>query len=132
MSEAIPYLMLHNALEAIEFYKTVFKAKEINETLFLDQFTGNSNHKEKVAHATILIGETRFFIADIVEQECLFGDQVHFVLEMDSLDILKTTFNKLAKEGTVLHDLKEMHWCALSGFVKDKFGISWSLYFGHK
>lgn len=132
MSQAIPYLMLHNAYEAIEFYKDVFKAKEINETLFLNQFTGNPNHKDKVAHATISIGETRFFIADIVDQECAFGDQVHFVLEMDSLDTLKSSFNELAKDGTLLHELKEMHWCELTGFVKDKYGISWSLYFGHK
>ena len=60
------------------------------------------------------------------------GDRIQMVLDMETEENLKTSFTKLAKEGKVVMELQEVFWGALFGTVKDKFGVTWQMYFGHK
>lgn len=132
MKELIPYLLVKNALECINFYRDVFDAEVSGELIMLDSITGKEEHKNKLGHGTLKIGPNTVFVSDIIRDDFKFGDQVHFVLEIETKEKLIEVFNKIKESGTVINELKEMAWCEVMGFVTDKFGITWSLFYGHR
>lgn len=125
MKEVIPYIVVENSLETLEYYKKVFNAELIGEPI---KSYVNSN---KIGHLTIRVGNSLIYLSEQDDSNPLIiGDFIHFVIETNSIKELTDTFRQLAIEGTVLHELKKLPWCELSGFVKDKYGISWSLFYG--
>ncbi len=126
MNKLISYLTVKDANDAVGFYQAVFNAKLIGETIYLDK------DKKVVGHATLEIKDTTVFLSEKPKHLINYCENIHFVLEMENEEELNNTYHKLVIDGTIIHELKEMPWCQLSGFVKDKYGISWSLYFGHK
>lgn len=133
MGELIPFITVENCLEAIEFYKDVFDAKLEDGITMLDDVPGMEKYKGKVGHATLKIGSSRFFINDaLIDYPLEQGDQIQLVLDLDTEVKLRTAFDKLKKEGKVIQKLEEVFWGALFGTVKDKYGIMWQIYFGHK
>lgn len=129
MKPVIPYLNINNAIEAISFYKEVFNAKIVGEILYLSDVDGFEEYGKLVGHAELSINSTSLFICDNIDQEIISGNQIHFVIECSTIKELKKRFELLKLEGTVLHDLKELFWCELCGYVRDKFGIKWDLYY---
>ena len=47
-------------------------------------------------------------------------------------DDLHKAFTKLAEDGKIVAPLQEVHWGALFGTVKDRYDVTWQLYYGHK
>lgn len=133
MGELIAFVTVDNCLEAIEFYKDVFGATLQNEITMLEDIPGMEKYKGKVGHATLQIGSSRFFINDsLVDYPIERGDQVQLVLDIESEEKLRIAFEKLVNGGKVVQELQEVHWGALFGAVKDKYGITWQIYYGHK
>jgi PhnB protein len=133
MGEIITFITVDNCVEAIEFYKEVFHAFVVGEMTMLENIPGMEEHKGKVGHSTIQIGESRFFMNDALEEfPMTVGERIQLVLDMETEDELRTAFEKLVKEGELIVELQEVHWGALFGTVKDKFGVTWQLYYGHK
>jgi|LGOV01.1.fsa_nt_gb PhnB protein len=98
----------------------------------LDRIDELKNFKDKVGHVQLRIGESSIFLSDIIDENTCICNQVHFVIETSSIKELKMVFQKLSLNGTILHEIKELFWCQLSGFVKDQYGVSWSQYHGPK
>lgn len=133
MGELIPFITVENCLEAIEFYKEVFGAKLQDGMTMLENVPGMAKHKGKVGHATLWIGENRFFINDALDDYPLkAGDRIQFVLDLETEEVLRNTFDMLQREGEIISELQEVFWGALFGTVKDKFGVTWQIYYGHK
>ncbi len=133
MGEIITFLTVENCLEAIDFYKDVFEAKVIGEMTMLESIPGFEEYKGKVGHSTIQIGESRIFMNDALDEfPMTIGERVQLVLDMETEQKLRNAFEKLVNGGEVVTELQEVHWGALFGTVKDKFGITWQIYFGHK
>lgn len=131
----IPFVSVYNALEAIDFYKEVFQAEMNQEMTMLQNVPGHEGdeYKDKVGHSTLIIQGSTLFLNDIIEQSPLTkGDNIQFVLNYDTEEELREVFGKIAKEGEVIGELQEVFWGALFGTVKDKFGITWQMYWGHK
>ncbi|MDB4866920.1 MAG: hypothetical protein JWR03_1253 [Cohnella sp.] len=55
-SPAIPMLAVHNANQAIEFYKNVFRAIEVSRMV-----TGDG----KIEHSEVKVGDARFMIVKV-------------------------------------------------------------------
>lgn len=53
------------------------------------------------------------------------GDTVFLWLNCKSEEEIKTTFEKLSKDGTITTELQPAYWGATFGAVTDKFGMSW-------
>lgn len=133
MGELIAFVTVDNCLEAIEYYKDVFGAKLQNGMTMLEDIPGMEKHIGKVGHATLEIGSSRIFINDsLVDYPITIGDNIQLVLDMDTEENLKNAYKKLMNGGKVTQELQEVHWGALFGVVKDKFGVTWQIYYGHK
>lgn len=133
MSEIITFVSVDNCLEAIEFYKDVFKAEVVGEMTMLENIPGFEEYKGKVGHSTLQIGDSRMFMNDALEEfPMTIGERVQLVLDMETEEELKTAFKKLVNGGKVVMELQEVHWGALFGTVKDKYGVTWQIYYGHK
>jgi PhnB protein len=131
----IPFVSVNNALEAIEYYKEVLKAEMNQEMTMLSSIPGyeGEEYKGKVGHSTLIIQGSTIFLNDIIESYPLTpGDNIQFVLDYETEAELRETFGSLAKDGKVVAELQEVHWGALFGTVKDKFGVTWQMYYGHK
>lgn len=131
----IPFLSVNNALEAISFYKKVFKAEVNQEMTMLQNISGyeTEEYKDKVGHCTMIIQGSTIFINDIIEQNPLKkGDNIQFVLNYNTEEELRNTFKTLAETGEIKAELQEVFWGALFGTVKDKYGVTWQMYWGHK
>lgn len=131
----IPFVSVDNALDAIDYYKAVLKAEMNQEITMLQNVPGHEGpeYKDKVGHSTLVIQGSTLFLNDIIESNSLIkGDNIQFVLNFDTEEELREVFEKIAKDGEVIGELQEVFWGALFGTVKDKFGITWQMYWGHK
>lgn len=135
MGQLIPFVTVDNAVDAIAFYKDVFGAEVRGDITMLEDVPGmdKSNYKGKVGHCTLQIQDSVFFINDTIDEIMLTpGDRIQFVLELEDEKTLQSAFAKLAKEGKIVAELQEVFWGALFGTVKDQFGVTWQIYYGHK
>ena len=135
MSEIISFVTVKNCLDAIDYYKEVFGAELVGEMTMMNDIKGfeSMEYKGMVGHATLLIGKTTIFMCDSLNDHVLEkGNNIQFVLNLENEESLKSKFKKISDEGKVIEDLHEVFWGALFGTVKDKFGIYWQLYYGHK
>ena len=131
----IPFVSVHNAFDAIEFYKDVLKAELNQKMTMLNEIKGyeGEEYSGKVGHSTLVIQGSTLFLNDIIEQNPLKqGDNIQFVLNYETEEELREVFGKIAEEGEIVSDLQEVFWGALFGTVRDKFGITWQMYYGHK
>ena len=131
----IPFVSINNCLEAIEYYKKVLKAEQNQEMTMLSSIPGfeGPEYKDKVGHSTLIINGSTLFFNDLLEQyPRTQGENIQFVLDYETEEELRSIFNEVAKEGVIIEELQEVHWGALFGTVKDKFGIYWQMYYGHK
>jgi len=131
----IPFVSIHNALEAIDYYKNVFKAEQNQEMTMLSDIPGfeDDKYKGKVGHSTLIIQGSTIFINDLIDQyPFTVGNNIQFVLNFETEEELKEVFYRIAKDGELMDDLQEVHWGALFGVAKDKFDVTWQMYYGHK
>lgn len=131
----IPFLSVNNALEAIEYYKKVFKAEMNQKMTMLKEIPGFEapEYEDKVGHSTLIIGGSTLFVNDLLEKyPKTIGDNIQFVLDYETEEELRSVFNEVAKEGKIIEELQEVHWGALFGTVLDKYGVTWQMYYGHK
>ena len=131
----IPFVSVYNALEAIDFYKKVLNAEMNQEMTMLQSVPGYEaeEYHGKVGHSTLVIQNSTIFLNDIIAQNPLEqGDNIQFVLSFDTEQELRHVFDLMKENGEVKSELQEVFWGALFGSVKDKYGIIWQMYWGHK
>lgn len=131
----IPFISVNKAYEAIEYYKEVFNAHLAQEVTMLNHIPGFEDpiYKGKVSHATLVISGSTIFINDIVDKKSkTIGDNIQLVLDFETEEAIRNIFSLISSEGEVIEALHEAHWARMFGTVKDKFGIVWQMYYGHK
>lgn len=131
----IPFVSVKGALSAFELYKEVFNAELVGETTMLQSIKGfeGKEYEGKVGHMTVRIGDSKFFMNDFLEKNLVkMGENIQFVLDLKNEEFLRRSFAILSREGKVVQELHEVFWGALFGAVKDKFGVVWQIYYGHK
>ena len=119
-----PYINIKGAVEAIEFYKKAFGAKEIGRITM----AGGT-----IAHAEIQIGDSKIMLADESEQwgnkspQALGGSPVCLCLYVEDVDVV---FAKaLAAGATVTGEMevKDQFYGDRSGSLTDPFGHKWTI-----
>ena len=86
---------------------------------------------DRIAHATMVIGEFAISGADAMEQAeapCGFYLLVH----PSSLEETQRIFEQLAEGGEVVMPIQETFFSAAYGIVTDRFGVSWKLNCGRE
>ena len=117
-----PYIVVHDAAQAIEFYKRVFGAKEV---------TRMNGPEGKIGHAELKIGDSILMLADEMTGQSnrspasLGGTTAGIMLYVDNVD---EVYNKAVSAGaTAEQQPADQFWGDRYGKVKDPFGHAWSL-----
>ncbi len=103
-----PYLTVNNGLQAIEFYKKAFEAKELVRMMTTDG--------KALAHGALKIGDSTFMLADeIPEMEnlsptTLGGSSSGIFLYVEDVD---KTFNQAVSEGAKVVDQLKISFGAI-------------------
>ena len=123
-STLTPYLNIKGAVEAIEFYKKAFGAKEITRLAMPDG---------SIAHAEIEIGDSKIMLAEENPQWgnlsplALGGSPVTLCLYVEDVDAV---FAQALKEGAKViagMEVKDQFYGDRAGSLTDPFGHKWSI-----
>ena len=123
-STLTPYLNIKGAVEAIEFYKKAFGAKEITRLTMPDG---------SIAHAEIEIGDSKIMLAEENPQWgnlgplTLGGSPVTLCLYVEDVDAV---FAQALKEGATViagMEVKDQFYGDRAGSLTDPFGHKWSI-----
>jgi len=118
------YISVKGALEAIEFYKNAFGAKETGRLTMPDGSIG---------HAELEIGDSKIMLAEENEQwgnlspQSIGGSPVSLCLYVEDVDAV---FDKALKSGaTVTGEMvvKDQFYGDRTGGITDPFGHKWSI-----
>jgi PhnB protein len=117
-----PYLVVHNAAEAIQFYKKAFGA---TEHFRMD----GPDHK--VAHAELQIGDSRLMLTDespamkALSAKTIGGTPVSLMVYVEDVDAM---FKTAIKAGaTETHKVEDMFYGDRTGSLTDPFGHIWHI-----
>ena len=116
-----PYLTCKNSAQAIDFYKSVFGAKEIMRMAGPDG---------KIGHAEIQIGDSRLMLADEFPGMSAAPtpgakNPCGLFLYLENVD---ATFNRAVSAGAKVDmPLDNQFWGDRYGKLKDPFGHKWSI-----
>lgn len=117
-----PYLALHDAAKAIEFYKAALGAVE----LYRMPMPGG-----KVAHAEVQIGDSRIMVSDEMPDwgnksaKTMGGSPMALCVYTENVDALAERFVKAG--GKVVRPLENQFYGDRSGQFEDPEGYRWTL-----
>jgi PhnB protein len=119
---ATPYLVLHDAARAIDFYKRAFNA---TERVRMDGPNGKVGHAElQIGDSIIMLGEEMPGTSNRSPQ-ALGGSSVGIFLYVKDVD---AAFQKAVDAGAkVEQPVQDMFWGDRYGKLTDPFGHSWSM-----
>lgn len=120
--EVYPYLRVHSAAEAIEFYARAFDAVEVFR---LTEPSGRIGHAEiKIGPATLMLSD-EYPEHGIKGPRALGGTSFSIHLHVDHVDEM---FEQAVRAGaSVVRPLKDQFYGERSGTVRDPFGHEWLL-----
>jgi PhnB protein len=119
ISSAIPMLAVHDAENALYFYKNVFGAVEVNRMV---------NNERKIEHSEIKIGNARIMVADEFlgynhAAKSLGGTPVIIYLYVDNIDGVVERAVSLG--STSLRPIQDLPHGDRVGKFEDPFGHVW-------
>ncbi len=119
---AIPYLIVHDAAAAIEFYQKAFGATE---------FVRLANSTGRVMHAEIRLGDTKIMLADEFPEmnyrspKTLGGSPASILLYIDDVD--KLFASAISAGATETQPVQDQFDGDRRGTLTDPFGHVWLL-----
>jgi len=120
--EVYPYLRVHSAAEAIDFYSRAFDAKE---QFRLTEPSG------RIGHAEIKIGSATVMLADENLKGGIRGPRslggTSFSIHLHVGDVDRAYAQALSAGATIVRPLQNQFYGERSGTVRDPFGHEWLL-----
>lgn len=138
-NKVIPYIMVKNGTEALEFYKKVFGAT-VGEVMYADKIPGqekNETAKNIIIHAPLTVNGNTIFLADAnmdsEQNRTIFGNNVALCLLYGNKEKQKNTYDLLQGNGSkIIMELMDTFWGDTFGVIEDKYGITWQLTYNEK
>ncbi len=122
IQEIYPYLRVHDAAEAIEFYSRAFGAEE------LFRLTDPSG---RIGHAEIRIGPSTIMLSDEFPESGVTGPRslggTSFALHLHVDDVGSAFARAVSAGATIVRPLRDQFYGERSGTVRDPFGHEWLL-----
>jgi PhnB protein len=127
MISASTYIFIEDCKENLEYYQGIFGG-EIKNVQLTDEVEMFKEHKGKVLHAELHLGESVIHFSDVFGSVTL-GNNVKVSLEFEKEVDIRRVYNSLLVNGYASVELQDTFWGALHGNVTDKNGIGWILNF---
>ena len=120
--EIYPYLRVHSAADAIEFYSRAFGAQELFR---LTEPGGRIGHAQiKIGPATLMLGD-EYPERDVRGPRSLGGTTVSLHLHVADVD---QAFERAVGAGaSIVMPLKNQFWGERVAIIRDPFGHEWLL-----
>ncbi len=123
-----------NALEAFEFYRTVFGG-ELEQHFRYEDFGGDSGFDQadagRTAHVSLRLTESFVLMASDVprraEENLVTGTNSYINLNVADADEAHRLFDGLSQGGQVESPLDKTGWSELYGSLTDRFGVRWMI-----
>jgi PhnB protein len=111
-----------NCKDAIEYYKKVFSAQQLGETMV-------GPDEKTVSHALLKIGDSQLMVADFMPGSNEPGSKQSNAMEIWLyVEDCDATYNQAIKAGAeVLFEMDDMFWGDRMGKVKDPYGHTWNI-----
>ncbi len=122
--ELFPYLHVHDASAAVEFYGKVFGVKELFR---LTEPSGRVGHVELDFNGTILMLSEEYPECDILSARTIGATPVTLHLHVDNADALVAA--AVAAGATLEREPQDEFYGERSGVFRDPFGHRWNV--GH-
>jgi len=130
-----PYLFFDgNALEAMEFYRSVFGGDFATKGTFAEIPEGEmqipEEYKSRIMHISYPIGASVLMASDSLPgmgPSPTPGTNFSISIAPESRARADEIFGKLAEGGEARMPMHDSFWGAYFGVVSDKFGISWMI-----
>ncbi len=123
-----PYLgFKDNALQAMEFYKSVFGGKLDVSTFKEFHASKDPSEDNLVMHSVLDAGDNLTFMASDTPKRMEYKPGTTMSLSLSGEDDAELSgyFQKLADGGTVTMPLEKAIWGDKFGMCIDKFGVQW-------
>jgi PhnB protein len=117
-----PYLIVNQAVQAIEFYKTAFGAKELIRM---------EHPKGKIKHAELKIGDSKIMLTEVCADrgthspQDLGGSPVGMHLYIKNVDAVVE--HAVAAGAKLLQPVEDMFYGDRSGMLEDPYGHQWCI-----
>jgi uncharacterized glyoxalase superfamily protein PhnB len=122
VQELYPYLRVHSAADAIDFYARAFGAEE---KFRLTEPGG------RIGHAEITVGPATVMLADEVPQSGISGPRslggTSVALHLHVSDVDQAFARAVGAGATVVRPLADQFWGERTAMVRDPFGHEWML-----
>lgn len=117
--------------EALDFYETVFNAKDKHIMYFKDappnpDFVVTEQMQDYVLYAEMTITGTKVSFSD-TQSNVVPGNMISLGVNLATEAEVRLIFDRLKEGGEVLMELAPQFYSPLYGWVKDKFGIGWQV-----
>lgn len=125
-----------NCREAVQFYAEAFgtnvpKIMTYGETPPNPEFVLPEEAKQLVMHTRLTISGSNVMFSDVFPgMPFVMGNNISLSIVSDSMDEIRSAFDKLKEGGTVVMELQETFWSKCYGSLTDRFGINWQLNLG--
>ncbi|WP_102347798.1 VOC family protein [Bacillus sp. Marseille-P3661] len=120
-----------NCREAVEYYAEVFQTEKPQIMTYGDappnpEFSPPEETKNLVMHTFLTISGSHVMFSDTFPgAPYTVGNNITVAVVSKNIDELKSYFNKLKEEGSIIMELQETFWTKCYGMLTDKFGIGW-------
>ena len=115
----------NNAEEVIETYQEIFDAEVVNKYYYDGDMTQEQGFIGKIFHAELTIGDLNLYICDSGKSSSFAS--IKFVVEINEETEARKLFGKLAQNGRVISEFKNMPYGPTIAHVEDKFRIRWDV-----
>jgi len=120
--EAYPYLRVHSANDAIDFYTRAFGAEEIFR---LTEPSG------RIGHAEMKLGSTTIMLSDEYPASGITGPRAlggtTFSMHLHVADVDEAFAQAVTAGATIIRPLQNQFYGERSGTLRDPFGHEWLL-----
>ena len=129
MSSINSYLRFNgNCEEAMSFYNDCLGGELTMQKVGESPMSNNmpQQMQDKIMHATLKTDGFIIMASDLCDESGLVkGNNVSLMLDCDSEEQIRNTYDRLSEGGNKSHPLEQTFWNALFGDLTDKFGINW-------
>ncbi len=130
MNRVFPMILVENATKAMEAYQTAFHARLIGDITYFEDMDSTTKYPGKIAHATMAIEQSQFFIGDLGEEESQPSGRITVNIELPTITAVRQAFEVLKHHAKYInYEPTPVSWSDLCFALIDEFEVPFMVYY---